>query len=369
MPISHEGESRTEEASTHQDIQYWTPTRLIAGLIMSVVLMGLVVYAQWDNVVAIWGGSSHHGSNVRVTSPVLFSNLFDITNLQIDRTQIIHGGPPKDGIPSITDPETVPVSQADFMQPDDRVVGVTINGDSRAYPIKVLNYHECINDVLGGVPIAVVFCPLCDSVSVVDRRLGEKTYEFGISGFLYNSNVLLYDRTDHALWSQVGLEAVSGPNAGKSLKHYSDWTITTFERWYETFPQSSITTMNTGYYGADRYNSQAYASYFQTDRLMFPAQPRNNGLFPNKYPVIGIRLGDQAKAYPVRDIYESHAGRVEDAFNGGRVVLEHDGVSGSVRVVEVPEGAQVVHTFWFAWYAFHPHTQVYQTDAEHHVTD
>ncbi len=369
MAVSKKTDSHDEEVATHRDVRYWTPLRVMSGVAMSVALIGLVIYAQWDDVAVFLRGSPHRVSYQVGVAPVSLGEQFDFTNLQIDRKRIVHGGPPKDGIPSITNPETVPISEADFMRPTDRVVGVNINGHSRAYPIKVLNYHECINDVLGGVPIAVVFCPLCDSVTVMDRRLDENTYEFGISGFLYNSNVLLYDRTDHALWSQVGLRAISGPNAGRSMRHYSDWVITTFERWRETHPQSTIVTLNTGYYGPDRYNTQAYQSYFQTDEIMFPVQPRNNGIFPNKYPVIGVFLGDQAKAYPVSDIYKSSGGRVEDRFGDGRVVLEHDGLPGSVRVVEAPEGAQVVHTFWFAWYAFHPDTLIYQPSPEVEITN
>ena len=111
-----------------------------------------------------------------------------------------------------------------------RIIGVSLGGQDRAYPFRALMYHEAVNDEVGGVPIAVVYCPLCDSVTVVDRRLAARIYTFGVSGLLYNSNVLLFDRTDDALWSQVGLTAISGPNAGRSLSHLP-WEITTAGDW------------------------------------------------------------------------------------------------------------------------------------------
>jgi Protein of unknown function (DUF3179) len=341
---------------------YWTPARLLAGVVMAFAAVGAVAYVQWDEVDRLmhppppvpdpW--SAKDGSAVAV---------FDLNNLQLPQEGIRSGGPPKDGIPAITDPKTAPVADAGFMLDDDRVVGVTINGESRAYPIKVLNLHECYNDVLAGVPIAVIFCPLCDSVTVVDRRLDGKTYEFGISGLLYNSNVLLYDRQDDALWSQVALMAISGPNAGKSLTHLDGWEITTFARWRAARPDSTVATLDTGYYPPDRYGGVAYAAYFQTDRLMFPAEP-TDPRFPNKFPVVGVLVDGTAKAYPVDAIVSAPGGRVQDTVGGETVVLEATGEPASVGIVQTPDGSQVVYTFWFAWYAFHPETEVYKGGVE-----
>ncbi len=343
----------SQDASTPPAI-YWTPARYAVGVLMLVVAIGAVAYFQWDEIENITQTADADGFVIRD----LPDTTFDFSNMQVSQDRVVRGGPPKDGIPSITDPETVPVASADFMRPGDRVVGVTVNGESRAYPIKVLNYHECYNDTLGGVPIAIVFCPLCDSVTVVDRRLGDKTYEFGISGLLFNSNVLLYDRQDGALWSQAGLIAISGPHAGKSLKHLTGWEITGFARWREAQPDSTVATLDTGHYSIDRYNSPAYESYFVTDMVMFPVE-RSDDRFANKYPVVGVLVGETAKAYPVDRIAEAPGGRVEDTVAGQTIVLEATSDPPAVRVVEAPEGGRVIHTFWFAWYAFHPGTEVY----------
>jgi hypothetical protein len=286
---------------------------------------------------------------------------FNTRNLQVDREHILSGGPPKDGIPSLTvgdpdnPPKLAPVKDADFLDPGDRVVGVTIGEESRAYPIGVLNWHECVNDTLGGHPIAVVYCPLCDSVSVVDRRIDGKTLTFGISGLLTNSNVLLYDRQTDSLWSQVKLEAISGPYAGQSLGHLGKWRITTFDAWKKQHPRSTVLTFETGH--RRRYARNPYGGYFDNPRLMFPVT-REDDRLDRKARVIGVRLGDEAIAYPVQTIADAEEGRVAHKLNGEEIVLEAD-EDADVHVKRVPDEAEVVQTFWFTWAAFHPRTKIW----------
>ncbi len=210
---------------------------------------------------------------------------FNTENLQINWRDVRAGGPPKDGIPALTLPAFVPVQATGYFREDDRVVVVDIEGDVRGYPFSILNWHEAVNDVVGGVPLAVIYCPLCDSVSVVDRRIQGDTLEFGISGLLYESNVLLYDRTHNALWSQVGLEAVSGPYAGQSLKH-QPWSIMRFDTFRQQHPDAEVLSMDTGH--QRNYAHNPYQRYFESGRLMFPVSKRDRRL-PDKEPVIGIR--------------------------------------------------------------------------------
>ncbi len=283
--------------------------------------------------------------------------VFNVEGLTLSEDKIRSGGPPKDGIPSLTDPKTTAVKDAKYAD-DDRMVVVTIDETTRAYPIKVLNWHEAINDKLDKVPFAVIYCPLCDSVSVVDRRMGNDTLEFGISGLLYNSNVLLYDRKHNALWSQVGLEAVSGPHAGESLKHLP-WAITTFGQLKKTHPKASIVTTETGH--RRNYTRNPYASYFRVDELMFPVENKDNRL-KNKEPVVGMQVGDQTKAYPVAQIVKA-GGEVTDRIGDHKITLKADD-SGNVSVVESPAEARTIHTFWFAWVAFHPKTEFYTSPAD-----
>lgn len=296
--------------------------------------------------------------------PVVRGAGFNFDHLTVPAKRILSGGPPKDGIPSLTNPRVVPVREADFMQDGYRVIGVTVNGESRAYPVNMLNSHECINDKLGGVPIAVIYCPLCDSASVVDRRLGQQVLEFGISGRLLNSNVLLYDRTNNALWTQVGLQAISGPNAGRSLVHLNEWSLMRFVDWCKVRPASTVVSFE-GRRG-DRYHRNPYAErgYFTNDAIWFPVEPEDLRM-PRKTLVIGVKAGDLARAYVVRSIMTTEEGQVRDRIGDGVIELRADAETGEVTVRQAPEDAQVVHTFWFAWYAFHPETEIWGLPGAH----
>jgi hypothetical protein len=303
---------------------------------------------------SVWAAERAAGGQ-ESTRESLLLRQFNLEGLSIDQKDIHAGGPPKDGIPALTNPKTVPATQARFLQAGDRVVGVKIGENARAYPIRVLNWHEAINDTLGITPLAVIYCPLCDSVSVVDRRISkDKTLEFGISGLLLNSNVLLYDRTDQALWSQVSLSAMSGPHAGKSLVHLP-WEIMTFGEWRKAHPKSTVVTLSTGH--SRDYQRNPYADYFATDRLRFPVARLDNRL-PPRTRVVGVRLGAVTRAYPLERVTGAVKHRVEDEIGGKPLVLEADSTAATIRVVQMPEGAQVVHTFWFAWAAFHPRTEI-----------
>ncbi len=357
-------------ADAQDSPRYWTVGRIAAAVAMVLAVAAALLYVRWEE----WSrlaqdreAFAHPAEGMapdaaaRPTASESLLASFDTSSLTIPKDQIFSGGPGKDGIPSITDPVVIRPDEAEHLRAGDRVVGVTINGESRAYPIDILTFHECVNDKLGGVPIAVIYCPLCDSVSVVGRRLDGKTYEFGISGLLYNSNVLLYDRQDQALWSQVKLGAVSGPNAGRTLRHLGGWSLTSLGAWLAEHPDSTVISRETGH--TRPYGHNVYADYFRTDRLMFPAEPRDERM-PNKEPVVGVRLGEHAKAYPVEAVARAEGGVVTDTIDGKTITLRADRFNESVEVIEAPDDAAVVHTFWFAWHAMHPQTAVYEPDGQ-----
>jgi hypothetical protein len=281
---------------------------------------------------------------------------FNIENLTVPSGEILPGGPGKDGIPALVDPHTSPTRSADFLGPEDRVVGVNIDGEARAYPIRMLNWHEVVNDELAGVPFAVIYCPLCDSVSVVDRRVDGNTYTFGVSGLLYNSNVLLYDRTDDALWSQIAMAAVSGPNAGKELRHMG-FDLATFDRWKRDNPEGTVATFRTGH--RRDYGRNPYEQYFRMDHVMFPVKNQDDRL-PGRARVVGVKIGDMARAYPLAAVRDAPGQTLRDTLGDASLVLEAGDEPGTVSVLEAPPEAQVVHTFWFAWAAFHPDTEIFQ---------
>ena len=304
------------------------------------------------------------------------ASRFDFSTLTVDRSEVHNGGPGLDGIPSLTTaeargnldpfatesmwrggqaPAIVPSDQADFLLPDSRVVGVTINGQSRAYPVGVLNWHECVNDILGGIPIAVTYCPLCDSVTVLDRRVGEGgdqiIVELGISGLLYNSNVLLYDRQEYNLWSQISLKAIAGPRVGETLRHLDGWSLTQWARWKQTQPDTGVLSFDTGY--QRHYARNPYEGFAESDRLSFPVA-HDDGRLSRKQRIIGVRYLDQTLAFVITPGPRHISHPLTD---GKQIVLSIDDIGG-VQVVEQPDGAQAIHTFWYAWAATHPDTEI-----------
>ncbi len=284
-------------------------------------------------------------------------SAFDLSELTIPRGDILSGGPPTDGIPALTDPKFVPAGKATYLGGDDRVIGVVIGGEARAYPLAILNHHEVVNDRIGKVPLAVTYCPLCDSAAVFDRQTPLGGREFGVSGLLHNSNVLLYDRggKPESLWSQIKAAGVSGPGAKQELKTLP-LEVTTWKAWTAEHPATQVLSESTRH--RCDYRRNPYAGYFRTAKLMFPAKPLSERL-PVKAKVLGVWTDSAARAYPV-SAFSKNRTQVEDTIDGKKVVIKFSPESESLRVVEAGEGVEWMYSLWFAWYAFRPETQVFQ---------
>jgi hypothetical protein len=284
---------------------------------------------------------------------------FDLRRTTIPRAEIFPGGPPKDGIPALTNPAFLAADAAKYLRPGDRVAGVVVEGEARAYPLRILTWHEVVNDSFGGVLVAVTYCPLCDSVAVFDRRTLDGMKEFGVSGLLYNSNVLVYDRRGkpEALWSQLKARAVSGPRADQTLKPLPV-ELTTWADWRERHPGSKVLSTRTGF--SRDYRKDPYAGYFGSPGLMFPVRPLSDR-FPEKTKVLGVWTEDgTAKAYPLSTFAPLTESRdLQDEVGGGKLTLRFDAGSNSLRVVDADQGLHWIYALWFAWYAFHPDTMVY----------
>ncbi len=141
----------------------------------------------------------------------------DFSKTSVDFAEILSGGPPKDGIPSIDDPIFVAVSEMTGLSPTEPVVGLVVNGDARAYPLRILTWHEIVNDVVGGVPVMVTYCPLCNTAIVFDRRIDGNAVEFGTTGKLRKSNLIMYDRESESWWQQMLGESIVGKRTGMRL--------------------------------------------------------------------------------------------------------------------------------------------------------
>jgi len=288
------------------------------------------------------------------------NNGFDLSGSLIPKQQILHGGPHRDGIPALTKPGFIKAAQAHFLRPESRVMGVSLYGEAKAYPIAILNYHEIVNDQLGGQAITVTFCPLCGTGMVYDARVGGRVLEFGVSGLLYNSDLLLYDRLTESLWSQVMAKAVTGPMKGRTLKRISA-SHTSWQDWLTRFPDTFVLSLNTGYWR--NYQQTPYLGYSESDELYFPVA-HYDSRYPKKERVVAIEVNEQHKSYPFSELaryqLSRQSNRIRDKVAGKELIVKFDLNANSARVFD-NQGKEVpsFQAFWFAWVAFYPQSQVY----------
>lgn len=294
-------------------------------------------------------------------------NGFDLKGSSIKPQEIHRGGPPRDGIPALDHPRFTPAEAAGWLRPDDRVLGLAHGGVAKAYPIRIMDWHEVVNDEIAGKAVAVTYCPLCGSGVAFDAEIDGRVRSFGVSGLLYNSDVLLYDRGTESLWSQLEMEAVSGPMKGTEME-ILPLRHTTWEAWREEHPRTLVLSRNTGH--RRNYDATPYHGYEKSPRLYFPVDHRDRRFHP-KTQVLGVELEGTSKAYPLSELDEAldgKAGTVIDTVGERRVEVRYDPKSGSAAVYEATEGEAAgpeiagVTAFWFAWAAFHPETEVFEAD-------
>jgi len=285
-------------------------------------------------------------------------NGFDISNASIPANEILAGGPPKDGIPAIFNPILLDAVDATYMQPNDRVLGVELDGIARAYPISILNWHEIVNDQINNQRYAVTYCPLCGTGVAFYSNVGGKATEFGVSGLLYNSDVLLYDRNTESLWSQILGEAVSGKLLGEKLKPIPIGH-TTWRDWLAQHPGTKVLSTETGY--SRDYDRNPYQGYEQSRQLYFSVNNRAPENYHPKEQVIGLEFNGVYKAYPFVELEKNAQSQFKDTVNGISVTIEWDSTNQSVILYD-SNGAKIagIQGFWFAWFAFHPDTLVFQ---------
>ncbi|HKG41387.1 MAG TPA: DUF3179 domain-containing protein [Nitrososphaeraceae archaeon] len=313
--------------------------------------------------------------------------------------QIVSGGPPPDGIPSIDDPKFISVQEAGrFLEDSDFVLGLNINGDIRAYPLQILVWHEIVNDNVGGIPVAVTYCPLCFTNQVFNRSLddGQEVVEFGTSGKLYNSNLVMYDRTSKSLWSQAMAEGIVGKYAGTKLERVP-FDVAYWKEWKQLYPESKILSRDTG---SNRpYGVDPYGDYYTNSDVLFPVSNKDNRL-GLKEIVVGFENKGQYKAYKLQEIENKKV--INDQVNGkpialfslhpfmvraydrivedGELTIEFEYDADNNRIIDKQTGSEwnfegmaidgqmkgkqltrlpYDEGFWFEWIAFHPKTGLY----------
>jgi hypothetical protein len=307
---------------------------------------------RFSNSITLYLAFTLFSVNAHAASPI-GPNGFSLEPSLIPRDQIFSGGPARDGIPALDNPQRDAADSATWSG-DALVVGVVRGGEARAYPLAILIWHELINDELGGAPILVSYCPLCGTALVFDRRLEGSVMQFGVSGLLYKSDLLMFDRETESLWSQIEARAVTGARIGRRLEMIRS-RIVSWKRWREAHPNSSIISSNTGH--TRDYSRSPYQGYESTNRLLFPVDAdRTRHL---KMPTLGLRLPDgPSRAYPSEEVTRA-GGRVEDRFADQSVLVNYDSTTRRFDY-RVPAGIEVVEGFWFAWMAFHPESEVFE---------
>ncbi len=336
----------------------------------------------------------------------------DFSRHTVSYSEVFSGGPPKDGIPSIDAPKFVTVAEAgQWLRPQEPVVLVQVGGDARAYPLQILTWHEIVNDTVGGLPLTITFCPLCNTAIAFERTLDGRVLDFGTTGRLRFSNLIMYDRQTESWWQQAGGDAIAGELAGSQLIFYPA-TIIAWDEFNAAHPNGQVLSRETGF-GRD-YGSNPYVGYDDVNSSPFlfrgPATP---GALPPMARVMTVDLNGEAVAYPYdvlaealvvndvvggqavavfwqsgvasaldsgsiaagRDVgsaaafspelngrqltFATQRGRIVDAETGSVWNLSGQAVEGELAGQQLAPVVGVNH-FWFSWAAFKPETRIYQ---------
>ena len=310
------------------------------------------------------------------------------TRIRLD--EVRWGGVKQDGIPPLRQPKMISVDEASYLDDGNVVFGIEINGDARAYPKRILAWHEMFIDEIGGTEFAGVYCTLCGAVILYKTRYQGRRHQLGTSGFLYRSNKLMYDRATQSLWNTTWGEPVIGPLVGQNIRLQRSFLVTTtWGEWKRRHPATRVLSLETGY-ERDYGEGVAYNAYFSTDTLMFSISTSDNRLnnkdeilaltFPDhsretmaiaaefltKSPIYQNALGDLKfivltdssganRVFETRGIqfvaYDQDSG-VTDS-NGGQWLLSEDKLSSNgMELARLPAH----RAFWFGWHAAYPDT-------------
>lgn len=309
--------------------------------------------------------------------------------------EIRWGGVKQDGIPPLRNPAMLPAAKASYLTDTDIVFGIEINGDKRAYPKRILAWHEMFTDTIGGVGVAGVYCTLCGTVIPFRTQLNGTEYELGTSGFLYRSNKLMYDKATQSLWSTTRGAPVLGPLVDKGIElEFESVVTTTWGEWRRRHPETTVLSLETGH-RRNYDEGAAYASYFATDRLMFNT-PFKDERLANKQEVLALRFPaapDQQLAIDTNFLNQNPLYRDKIGLQSFVVLTDKSGANrvfdpGDLELVSYDQVDTVLdaqgerwqvteswllgpneqrlkrlpyrRAFWFGWHAAFPETRLVQ---------
>ena len=337
----------------------------------------------------------------------------DFSKHSIPYDEILSGGPGKNGIPAIDDPQFISIDEADaWLQPQEPVIFVQVDDDARAYPIQILIWHEIVNDTVGDTPLAVTFCPLCNTGIAFERTVNGRVLDFGTTGRLRFSNLIMYDRQTETWWQQASGNAIAGELTGTQLDFYPA-AIISWQQFKSEYPGGQVLSRDTGFNRS--YGSNPYIGYDDVNRPPFLYQgPATPGELPPVARVLTVDFGQEAVAYPYQTLQELKV--VNDTVAGNEIaVFWQPGTASPLDSSQVSEGRDIgtanaynralndqsltfkvdaqdeivdeqtgshwnvlgkatsgelageqlepviaINHFWFSWAAFKPETRIYQ---------
>ena len=288
-------------------------------------------------------------------------NGFVLDDALIPVDEILSGGPPRDGIPAIDQPKFLEADEAAFLNDEDRILGVFLEGQARAYPVRILDWHEIVNDSIGDSSFVVTYCPLCGTGMVFSTRGFDEAPDFGVSGLLYQSDVLFYDRQTESLWSQIMAKAVTGKHRGRELEKLPVFH-TSWKSWLSEHPETQVLSTDTGF--SRNYNRSPYAGYQDSSGIMFAVSHKAPKEFHPKEFVLGIESEGEYKAYPFSELAKIEQTSFSDTVGGMEFTIHWNQEARSAHVTD-SSGAAVASltSVWFAWYTFHPETDIFRAEA------
>jgi len=288
------------------------------------------------------------------TVPTL--NGFVLEDLALPLEEMFIGGPARENIKPIDKPEFASAKDDNFLTGKDLVIGIAYNGMVKAYPARILNHHEVVNDRFGDKPVAVTYSPLSGTAIAYHAELKGQAQSFGVSGMVYNNNTLFFDQKTQSLWAQALGQSVAGKNSGEFLEQIPA-TWTTWDNWKSMHPNTLVLSRHTGF--EIDYAEDPYAEYESSRGLNYPIN-KVNKLMPLKEKVVGIEVNGMYRAYPMFVLQLENKPLIADTFNGLDLLIRYDKESKTATVTNVKgEVIPSVTGYWYSWYAFHPETDAY----------
>jgi hypothetical protein len=289
--------------------------------------------------------------NPRGYSPDALLEVFKLTQADSDVLfdSLMQACPARDCIPSIDQPAFMPAGEVEYLLDDDLVMTLTHNGITRAYPTRILDHHEIVNDMFGSDPVAITYCPLCGSGLAFDRRQGSLVLDFGVSALLHNSDLVMYDRQTESLWQQITGEAFAGKSRGSQLKSLP-LSMISWKNWREQYPDAEVLTVDGVM--TDRYLKDAYGDYAKSEKLYMPVSATDARLHPKRV-IYGMEIGDDSIAVDAEWLLEE--GQFANKYAGKKLVITVAD-NGEVDASLDDQQITIHRMYWFAWYSFHPRT-------------